>query len=528
MSEKEVDTPEKEASGEYDAIVIGSGIGGLAAASVLSQIYKKRVLVLERHSLLGGFTHEFSRKGFSWDVGLHYVGQLDPAMSTRNAFDFITQGQVKWQKMKSPFETFCYPHFRFEVSDDPKVYESDLINKFPADAQKIKKYFNDIHKIPLVGSLPIFPRFLRPLLRLIFRSRIRVAHQTVSAYMDKLGVDKKLASLLCSQWGDYGLPPSQASMLVHSIIVSHYLNGAYYPAGGAKTIAKAVQKVIEGSNGLCLVKREVDSLIIENDRIRGVRTRNFNGVREEYHAPMVFSNIGVQNLYRMIPEKFVSSAAKKELVSIPVGTSVVVLYLGLKKSPEHLGVHGQNFWIYNEWDHDEIFRNSSRITDGQVNACYVSFPSMKDPTSPKATAEIIAFVPYSAFENWQESSWRKRPQDYEAIKEKISLALLDFADREIPGLKDLVEYRELSTPLASKHFTNHQNGQIYGYPATLDRLNSVLTSPGTGVKGLYNVGADVFGHGIVGAMMGGIATVSSVMGWSTFGKVMKPVHQKDS
>ena len=48
----------------FDAIVIGSGIGGLAAAGALAKVAGRRVLVLERDGKLGGFTHSFSRHGF--------------------------------------------------------------------------------------------------------------------------------------------------------------------------------------------------------------------------------------------------------------------------------------------------------------------------------------------------------------------------------------------------------------------------------------------------------------------------------
>ena len=80
---------------EYDAIVIGSGMGGLAFASIMAKLRKWRVLVLERHFKIGGFTHTFTRPGgWSWDVGLHYVGDMGEGMMGRRLFDFITDGGV--------------------------------------------------------------------------------------------------------------------------------------------------------------------------------------------------------------------------------------------------------------------------------------------------------------------------------------------------------------------------------------------------------------------------------------------------
>jgi len=72
----------------WDAIVIGSGIGGLTAAALLAKHASKRVLVLERHYTAGGFTHTFHRPGYEWDVGVHYIGQMEePASPVRAAFD---------------------------------------------------------------------------------------------------------------------------------------------------------------------------------------------------------------------------------------------------------------------------------------------------------------------------------------------------------------------------------------------------------------------------------------------------------
>ncbi|MDJ0719946.1 MAG: NAD(P)-binding protein [Prochloraceae cyanobacterium] len=105
-------------SNKYDAIVIGSGIGGLTAAAILSKYNHKKVLVLEQHYVIGGLTHEFERKGFHWDVGIHYVGEMGEGEIGRKIFDYITEGKLRWNKMPDPFEKFVYPDFTFEVYNE--------------------------------------------------------------------------------------------------------------------------------------------------------------------------------------------------------------------------------------------------------------------------------------------------------------------------------------------------------------------------------------------------------------------------
>ena len=110
-----------------DVIVIGSGIGGLTIASLLAQLQRKRVLVLERHFQPGGFTHQFSRGKYHWDVGLHYVGEMDKDSIIRQMFDLVTRSQVEWARLPEPFERFSYPGFEFDVYGDPQRYAADLI-----------------------------------------------------------------------------------------------------------------------------------------------------------------------------------------------------------------------------------------------------------------------------------------------------------------------------------------------------------------------------------------------------------------
>ena len=79
----------------YDVIIIGSGISGLSTAALLSMEGKK-VLVLEKHFKIGGYTHTFKRKGFEWDVGIHYVGGVHKKKSfNRRLFDKISNNNLK-------------------------------------------------------------------------------------------------------------------------------------------------------------------------------------------------------------------------------------------------------------------------------------------------------------------------------------------------------------------------------------------------------------------------------------------------
>ncbi len=119
----------------WDAIVIGSGIGGLTAAVLLGVHAGKRVLVLERHYEAGGFTHTFHRPGYEWDVGLHYIGQMQDECDARRAFDHITAGRVQWQSLPDIYDRFIIEGRTFEYAAGLERFREGLRQSFPGRNQ---------------------------------------------------------------------------------------------------------------------------------------------------------------------------------------------------------------------------------------------------------------------------------------------------------------------------------------------------------------------------------------------------------
>lgn len=176
-------------STDFDVIVIGSGIGGLTSASLLAQIANKRVLVLESHFKLGGFTHSFQRKGYRWDVGLHYVGDMSAGSLSRQVMDYVTARRVEWARMADPLEHYIYPEHHVQVPAGRENYKNVLKSEFPHCATEIDRYFKLIDRargwVKLWTICKQFPRWLGkiallPGKRLATRTVKEVLESTIS------------------------------------------------------------------------------------------------------------------------------------------------------------------------------------------------------------------------------------------------------------------------------------------------------------------------------------------------------------
>lgn len=500
----------------FDAIVIGSGIGGLACAAALAR-YGKSVLVLEQQSTAGGLTQSFSRYGFQWDIGLHYLGEMGPDGDARAIVDWLAGGAIAFNSLGAVYDIVHFPGDMTVKFERPQArLEAELKSKFPGSAAEIDTFFTALaeaaHAGKAVFTCRALPGFLadvyglwhrRDILKWWGRSSAEVVGDLIS--------DPHLRAVLLAQQGDYGgMEPAKTSFGMHAVVMSHYLNGAYYPVGGAKAFAHALVPVIEQSGGAIQLNARVQSLQIEDGKATGVQLDDGALLR----APAIFSDIGARNTVGLLPAELRRTAWANEILSFSPSVCHVTLYLGLTGDIRAHGGSASNHWFHETWEVDKgVWNNPAEQISAPV--LFVSFPSLKDPThaphdDQRHTAEIVATISWDQFSRWSGSTLQDRPAEYTEFKAVIARSLLAQFAHHFPQLAPMVAFHEVSTPLTMSGYTGAQNGASYGLEVSPRRFLSDALNVCTPVPHLFLTGQDVTSPGITGAMMGGVLSAASI------------------
>ena len=315
-----------------------------------------------------------------------YIGDVhDPNKASRKLFDHISEGRLEWHKMDDNYDTIVFPDKQYNFVSPKEQFIENLVNWFPKEDHAIYRYMSLLDDVTR-KSIPyyknkVLPSFLSYIMS-PFQTRpyYGLSDQTTYDVITNLSTNKKLLGLLTGQWGDYGLPPKQSSFVMHAGVAKHYLDGGNYPIGGSGKIAESILPTIRKTDGELCVSSAVKEIIIQKDKAVGVRLES--GV--EIFSPLVISSAGVMNTYGKMLESGHTVKLKNNLSRVTKTHGYLCLYIGMKGSPEKLGLSTTNFWIYPSYDHDKNVKDYLKDQNQSFPVLYLSFPSTKDPEKLKS------------------------------------------------------------------------------------------------------------------------------------------------
>ncbi|XP_076008262.1 inactive all-trans-retinol 13,14-reductase-like [Genypterus blacodes] len=518
-----------------DALVIGSGIGGLTVGATLAKAGKK-VLVLEQHDQAGGWCHTYIEKGFEFDVGLHYIGQVHENSMLRVIFDQISDYQLEFKELEQHFDTIQIgmgeEKREYTMLSGKTVMKTHLMRQFPYDTEAIEAFFKimkmsarKIHYLMVLKLLPEWASLfiLRSGIGHLVSSIFRLTGTCASEFTDMLTSNKDLQLIFAYLF--YGVPPKDSSLLINALLFHHYKRGAYYPKGGASEIPFHIIRTIQKYGGNCLVRAPVTQIMINDmGAACGVKVKMGEG-EVEVRAPVVVSNCGIFNTLQTLlpPEIQDKPAVQDRLKPMKHGRGSFLVFSGFDGTTEELGLTSTNFWLYKNNDMnqsmEDFFASSKEEAPDNIPMMFITMPSAKDPEYQirhpgKSCMTILTTVKYEWFEEWKDTTVRNRGDDYLNYKMRFAKNLFDWACTLFPLIKDKLVFQEVATPLTNMHYLGAQRGSMYSAEHNLERFQAETVARNrclTPIKNLYLSGQDVFSCGIAGTVHGSLLCASAVL-----------------
>ena len=513
-----------------DVAIVGAGPGGLMAGALLAKSGLK-VAIFDQHYVAGGCATMFERgrSGERWrfDVGLHYIGDcgFDGKIPT-----LLRQVGVALEYAEldpDGFDTIVLPGLRFRIPVGHENYRKRLYEHFPKEKKGIDRYVQLLlevdrtsRKMEGAGGKLGFGMALDTLLH--GRMLLKYQNATIAQVLDDCTQDKLLRAVLLGQSGDYGVPPSQASALLHCGLANHYFHGAYYPKGGGQAIADALADTIEAAGSTIHLRCGIAKILIENGAAIGVLTEPVHGVQHRVSAKLVLSNADLKaTLLKLVGPEQLPAEWIQKAEQMQMGGALFLACFGLQGTPAQNSLGATNYWQFDDLDPEGFYRDAA---SGELpRGCYVTSGTAKDPTTPGHAPEGMSGVEVMALsagkpqawgvtpESLWDDSYRKNPT-YLAKKQVTEDDLLRRLDALCPGAASRVVFKESATPLTHTRFTRASDGTGYGLAAIPSQF--LRNRPGYRgpLAGLYFCGASTrAGHGIVGAMMSGEQSAQRIL-----------------
>lgn len=490
---------------DYDIVVIGSGMGGLVCADILSR-EGYNVCVLEKNKQLGGCLQTFSRKKIIFDSGVHYIGGLSKGQNLYQIFKYLgLMDKLKLERI----DLEAFDKIIIENDDREYVYAQGyerfitrLVKDFPEDEEGIKKYCDMIREV--CNRFPLYN------LRSggSYTEKESVLNLDAEQFIASCTTNKKLQLVLGGNNILYAGQGGKTPFYVHALILNHYIESSWKCVDGGSQISKVLAANIRKAGGEIIRNTEVVSIKVEEERATHVLLKDGSQIAARHFI----SNLHPAQTIAMTDSTLLKPAYRNRIKSLENTVSSFTVNLIFKK--DSFSYFSNNYYYQREghlWSMD-------RYTEENWPLGYALFLSAGRGKQKFAeSASIIAYMRFDEMTPWLDTyntaaAPGDRGETYAAFKKRKAEKLIDCVEEKFPGFRACIDAYYVATPLSYRDYIGTTDGSMYGVAKNVNDVLKTFISARTRIPNLFLTGQNLNLHGILGATMSGLVTCITLMG----------------
>ncbi|KAJ8754461.1 hypothetical protein K2173_005622 [Erythroxylum novogranatense] len=479
----------------YDAIVVGSGIGGLVAATQLA-VKGAKVLVLEKYVIPGGSSGYYQRDGYTFDVGSSVMF----GFSDKGNLNLITQALAAVGCTMEVIPDPTTVHFHLPNNLSVRVHReysdfvSELSTRFPHEKDGIRKFYGECWKIfnslnslelkSLEEPIYLFGQFFQKPLEcltlgmIIYLSFLFIKDPDLLSFIDAECFIVSTVSALRTPMINAGL-----------VLCDRHFGGINYPVGGVGGIAKSLAKGLIDQGSEMLYKANATNIILENGKAVGVRLSD----GRKFFAKKIISNATRWDTFGKLLKGENLPKEEENFQKIYVeAPSFLSIHMGVQAEviPEDTDCH--HFVLEDDW---------ARLEE-PYGSIFLSIPTVLDSSLAPEGHHILHIFTTSFIEDWE-----GLPQkEYEAKKKLVADKLINRLEKKLfPGLRSSIDFMEVGSPKTHRRYLARDKGTYGPMPRNIPKGLLGMPFNTTGIDGLYCVGDSCFpGQGVIAVAFSGV------------------------
>lgn len=490
---------------EYDILVIGSGLGGLVSALVLTKEGLK-VCVLEKNNQYGGNLQTFSRDKLIFDTGVHYLGGLSEGQNLNQYFTYL--GIIDDLDLKKLDEngfdkiTFDNDEIEYPHSQGYENFVEQLSKIFPEERENLTRYIEEIQNI-----CNEFPRY-----NLVGKGKYNddILYINAQEFIESITSNKKLQAVLSGSNFLYAGIAKKTPLYVHALTVNSYIQSSYKCLNGGSQISKLMIRQLRNHGAEVYKHSEVSEMIFDEDNIlQSVKTKN----GKEFFAKKFISNIEIRTTLDLIGKERLKKSFTKRIDDLEPISSCFSIYLVLKpKTFKHF-----NYNYYHYKNEDLVWNRSDNSDENWLDCYMLSSSSSKHDPDFAESLTAITYMNFDEVAEWGNTfntvaENHDRGKAYEEFKNRKAEEFITEIEKKFPELRSMIAAVHTSSPLSYRDYIGGYKGNMYGYVKDSTNPLKTIISPKTKISNLFLTGQSINMHGILGVTIGAFVTCSEILG----------------